>query len=107
MSGGRGHLHEHVALEGVALHALPDEAEHREAGVACVAGVVIEEVRDDARGDDPPHVLDVAACEALERDADEAAVLVKHRAAAVAAVDGRVDLHAEQLRRAMHVCCHL
>lgn len=98
--GGKGavHLHAHVALEGVALHALPLDAHEGETGVCGVAGVVVEEVRDDAGGDDPADVLDVAAGEALERDADEAAVLVKDGAAAVAAVDRRVDLHAEQLR---------
>ena len=43
----------------------------------------------------------------LKRDADALAVVVEGRAAAVAAVDGGVYLHAQQVSVAVHVVCYL
>mmetsp|Transcript_35789 Transcript_35789/g.90258 ORF Transcript_35789/g.90258 Transcript_35789/m.90258 type:complete len:269 (+) Transcript_35789:557-1363(+) len=89
------------------LHLLPLQAERGESGVRAVGVKVVDKVVDDGRGDDVADVLRILVLERLKRDADALADVVEGGAAAVATVDGRVDLDAKQLRRAVHVGGHL
>mmetsp|Transcript_31534 Transcript_31534/g.99133 ORF Transcript_31534/g.99133 Transcript_31534/m.99133 type:complete len:541 (-) Transcript_31534:51-1673(-) len=106
--GGRGGRDAADADAGAPLHAevgsqlrvvegLPEDAERGEAGGAARVGggVVDEVVGDDGRGDDVPDVLRVELV--LEGDADHVTVGVEGGPAAVARVDGGVDLHREQV----------
>ena len=60
-------------------------------------------MEDDGGRDDIPNVLCIPILEGLERDAHTLPVLIESRPPAVSRVDGRVDLHAEELAGPMGV----
>ena len=90
------------------LERLPEDAERAEArapGVVGGRGVVRQEVLDGRHGN---HVADVLGLLlVLEGDTDDAARLVDGRPAAVARVDGRVDLDGEQVGARVRVALNL
>ncbi len=77
-----------------------------EARAPAILGDVVEEVMDDIRGDDVTDVLGLAVLERLEGHADALVVFGERGASAVARVDGRVDLHHQQLAAAVRVLLH-
>ena len=77
-----------------------------EARVPAILGDVVEEVVDDIRGDDVTDVLGLSVLERLEGHADALVVFGERGASAVARVDGRVDLHHQQLAAAVRVLLH-
>ena len=98
-------LHAHRISELRILQLLPLYPKGGKPLVAAVLAVVLEKVLDDCGWNDVANALRVVvpALQGLESDADARAVRVKNRTATVAAVDGGVDLDAQELRAAVRV----
>eukprot|EP00968_Pinguiococcus_pyrenoidosus_P024465 scaffold4700_cov271-Pinguiococcus_pyrenoidosus.AAC.2 len=78
-----------------------------EARVAPVAFNVLKQVAEDLRGDDVSAVLHVRVDERLEGNSHDSVGVIYDRPAAVAGIDGRVDLDGQQICSGLRIRLHL